>query len=92
MIKSVWICSEKSKQRGGKDTMIDFLNNYECYPDDLSVGEIASILQVKKQTVRAYLRAQKIGSIRIGRCYIIPKTELRKYIEKCTRLLSNDTM
>ena len=35
------------------ESMIDFLNDYENYPESLTVGEVACVLQVNKQTVRA---------------------------------------
>ena len=68
--------------------MIDFLKDYEYYPESLSVGELACILQVKKQTVRAYLRAGKIESYRIGRRYIVSKFALRTFLEKCKNVSS----
>ena len=60
--------------------MISFLRNYDGYPDALEVWQAALILRVAQDMVRRHIRTRKILAYRIGRGYIIPKSELRSYI------------
>lgn len=46
-----------------------------------TVQEIASILQVTPQTVRAYIKQDKIRAQRIGRPLLITESSLREFLE-----------
>lgn len=60
--------------------MISFLRHYNDYPDGLEVWQAAIILHVAQDTVRRFIRSKQLLAYRIGRGYIIPKSELRAYI------------
>jgi excisionase family DNA binding protein len=46
-----------------------------------TVQEIASILQVTPQTVRAYIKQAKIRAQRIGRPLLITESSLKEFLE-----------
>lgn len=60
--------------------MVDFINNFERYPNELTVRHVAAILDVSEPTVRSYIRAHRLESFHIGRRFIILKTSLRAFI------------
>lgn len=64
-------------------TTIEFLIHYDSYPDGLSVGEIAYILEITKPTARMYIKSGKLESYRIGKRYIVSKAALKQFINSC---------
>jgi len=69
--------------------MIDFIEKYDEYLDDLTVWQAACILTCTDATVRRYLRERKLSHFRTGKGYLIPKKELRSFIVK-TMVNSDD--
>ena len=57
---------------------------FEEYPDVVTVGELANMLQVGKNKAYELVNNGKIKSIKIGRTHKIPKINIIKYIEKYT--------
>jgi excisionase family DNA binding protein len=52
------------------------------FSDILTVKELMDYLAVGKNTAYDLLKTKKIKSIRIGRVYKIPKSEVQEYILK----------
>ena len=52
------------------------------FSDILTVKELMDYLAVGKNTAYELLKTKKIKSIRIGRVYKIPKSEVQEYILK----------
>lgn len=46
-----------------------------------STKEVAEILKVQTQTVRAHIKRGKLKAIKLGTDYIIPEAYLKKYLE-----------
>lgn len=55
---------------------------FEELPLTLHVKDLISLLSVSHNTAYALVRSGKIRSIRIGRCYIIPREALANYLLK----------
>lgn len=55
--------------------------SFNDLPLVLSVGEVASVLGIGLSNTYALVRCGRIGSLRIGRQFRIPRNELRKFIE-----------
>ncbi len=52
------------------------------FSDVLTVKELMDYLAIGKNTAYDLLKSKKIKSIKIGRVYKIPKTEVHEYIRK----------
>ena len=52
------------------------------FSDILTVKELMDYLAIGKNTAYDLLKSNKIKSIRIGRVYKIPKTEVQEYIRR----------
>ena len=52
------------------------------FSDILTVKELMDYLAIGKNTAYELLHSKKIKSIKIGRVYKIPKTEVQEYIRK----------
>lgn len=52
------------------------------FSDILTVKELMDYLAVGKNTAYELLKSKKIKSIKIGRVYKIPKTEVQEYIRR----------
>ncbi len=52
------------------------------FSDILTVKELMDYLAIGKNTAYDLLHSKKIKSIKIGRVYKIPKTEVQEYIRK----------
>lgn len=55
---------------------------FEQLPPVLRVKDLPAILSLSRNTIYALVRARKIRSIRVGRCYIIPREALADYLLK----------
>ena len=55
---------------------------FEELPLTLHVKELATLLSVSRNSAYALVRSRKIRSIRVGRCYIIPREALAEYLLK----------
>ena len=49
---------------------------FETYPDVVTVVDLCRMLQIGKNTAYTLLNRGSIRSVRIGRKYLIPKTEV----------------
>ncbi|MEW6189412.1 MAG: helix-turn-helix domain-containing protein [Actinomycetota bacterium] len=50
-----------------------------------TVNQVAAMLNLKPETVRAYCTRGKIRALKVGRGYRIPKRELEKWVETSKR-------
>lgn len=63
------------------------LQNNRCfkmltdYPDVLDINQVCEILRVSTKTGYALLHSGKIGSLKVGRAYRIPKVKLLEYLK-----------
>lgn len=55
---------------------------FEELPLTLHVKDLVPLLSVSHNTAYALIRSGKIRSIRVGRCYIIPREALADYLLK----------
>jgi excisionase family DNA binding protein len=53
----------------------------KAYPDVLDIHQIAEVLCVSTKTCYRLLREGIIDSLKIGRCYRVPKTYLLNYLQ-----------
>jgi len=53
----------------------------KAYPDVLDIHQIAEVLGVSTKTSYRLLREGTIDSLKIGRCYRVPKTYLLSYLQ-----------
>lgn len=51
-------------------------------PTYLNVPQVARILRVNIQTVRAYIRSGELAAARVGRSYVITREDVDRFIEK----------
>lgn len=57
---------------------------FEEVPLVLHVKELAQYLSVSRNTAYALVRSGQIRSIRVGRCYLIPREALSDFILRTT--------
>lgn len=50
------------------------------YPDVVSVTQMSEMLNISEKTAYQMLKAQKIGYIKIGRTYRIPKANVIQFL------------
>ncbi len=55
---------------------------FEELPLTLHVKQLAELLSVSRNSAYALIRSGKIRSIRVGRCYIIPRDAVADYLLK----------
>lgn len=60
--------------------MLEFIEQFDAYPVDLTAWQVARILQKSEVTVRQYIRTQKLPAYKIGRSYRVSKHDLRAFI------------
>lgn len=60
--------------------MVSFIKNYDAYPDTLTVWQVAVILHVQQATVRQLIHRKALRAYRVGRSYIVDKSDLREFI------------
>ncbi len=51
-------------------------------PTYLNVPQVAKMLKVNIQTVRAYIRSRELSAARVGRSYVITPEDVDRFIEK----------
>lgn len=61
--------------------MFSFIKNYEAYPDGLEVWQVSVILNIAPDTVRRQIRNHKLPAYKLGRSYLVNKSDLRRFIE-----------
>ena len=69
-------------------------NNYRSFNDlplVLSVGEVAAILGIGLSNIYTLVRCGRIGSLRIGRQFRIPRNELRKFLDSADAAAKEST-
>lgn len=55
---------------------------FEELPLTLHVKDLVPLLQISHNTAYALVRSGQIRSIRVGRCYLIPRDALADYLLK----------
>ena len=50
------------------------------YPDTLTPDEVAEVMRVSQQTVRAQLVAGELPGIKLSRTWVVLKSELRDFL------------
>ena len=63
--------------------MIEFIKNRSSYPDDLTVWQVAQILDCPEQYVYRLLRDKKIAHYRVSKRYHIDADDLVRFIKDC---------
>ena len=63
--------------------MIEFIKNRSSYPDDLTVWQVAQILDCPEQYVYRLLRDKKIAHYRVSKRYHIDADDLVRFIKEC---------
>lgn len=48
----------------------------------LTVSEVAKLMRVSEQTIRTWLRQNKIHAVRVGRPWRIPESAIMEMIER----------
>lgn len=51
------------------------------YPDVLTAEQVAQILRISKNSAYKLLHQRVIGSLSVGRKFLVPKSALRAYLE-----------
>lgn len=50
------------------------------YPEMLTVDEVAAILRIHTRSVQRWAREGRIASVRVGRSYRIPRSDILRWI------------
>jgi len=50
------------------------------YPEMLTVDEVAAVLRIHPRSVQRWARDGQISSVRVGRSYRIPRTDVLRWI------------
>ena len=61
---------------------MDNQNHYEDLPLVLCVEDLMQLLSIGRNTAYELVRSGKIKSIRIGKCYRIPRDSITEYLAK----------
>lgn len=61
---------------------MDKQNRYEDLPLVLCIEDLMQLLSIGRNTAYKLLRSGKIKSIRIGKCYRIPRDSITEYLRK----------
>jgi len=59
------------------------------YPDMLTVDEVATVLRIHRRSVQRWARAGQFATIRVGRSYRIPRTEILRWMCASTHVISS---
>lgn len=62
--------------------MLDFIKNRAAFPDELTVWQVAKILDCTERYVYQLLKERKIAHYRIGKKYAIDADDLVRFIQE----------
>ena len=53
---------------------------FKDYPDVMDVGQVSEILHVSAKTIYGLIRSGALKSLKVGRAFRIPKTNVMRYL------------
>ena len=63
--------------------MLDFIKNRSSYPNDLTVWQVAQILDCTEMYVYRLLKEKKLAYYRVSKRYHIDADDLVRFIKDC---------
>ena len=58
------------------------------YPDMLTVDEVATVLRIHRRSIQRWAREGRFATVRVGRSYRIPRTEILRWMLESTQAIS----
>ena len=60
------------------------------YPDMLTVDEVATVLRIHRRSIQRWAREGRFDTLRVGRSYRIPRTEILRWMLESVQTISSD--